>query len=99
MTQKKLDTGHTCPVCGYELNFKAWDNGYDSQEICPSCGTQFGYNDFGTSKEEIISKWRTLRKNWIERGMKFKHPSSMLKLPSNDWNPSEQLKNIPKEFM
>ncbi len=77
----------TCPVCGFydydgSIFWKNWENTY--QEICPICGTQFGYDDSNLSHEE-------LRKNWVENGMKFW--SSSRKKPKN-WNPLEQLKNL-----
>jgi hypothetical protein len=34
-----------CPVCGYELAFAPWSDDSPSDEICPSCGIQFGYDD------------------------------------------------------
>jgi hypothetical protein len=35
-----------CPLCGFAgLEEPAWDDGIDSQQICPSCGIQFGYTD------------------------------------------------------
>jgi hypothetical protein len=49
---------YTCPVCGYaKLKYPAKDF-----LICPSCGTEFGYQDANKSFEE-------LRFEWIDRGM------------------------------
>ncbi len=44
------DRRFTCPACGYDrLPKPAWLEpeaaGGGSQEICPSCKLQFGYND------------------------------------------------------
>ena len=36
-----------CPACGYDgLEEPPWTDGSASDEICPSCGIQFGYEDF-----------------------------------------------------
>lgn len=107
MTEKfrPLDTGYLCPVCGLILDFKAWDSGYGSQEICPCCGTQFGYSDSGNIKEEIISRWNKLRKEWIDGGMKWNWSMKWHRQRENpdsepqNWNPIEQLKTIPEEFL
>lgn len=34
-----------CPVRGYDLGFQAWDGDSPSDEVCLSCGIQFGYSD------------------------------------------------------
>ena len=50
-----------CPVCGVELALKPWDGDSQSDEICPGCGTQFGYDDFRPSVKErlaVYSDWR-----------------------------------------
>jgi predicted RNA-binding Zn-ribbon protein involved in translation (DUF1610 family) len=38
---------YTCPVCGFQgLSEPAYDEHYCTFfEICPSCGTEFGYDD------------------------------------------------------
>jgi len=44
---------HTCPVCGYaKLEFPPEDF-----TICPSCGTEFGYQDASTSHQVLRQKW------------------------------------------
>jgi hypothetical protein len=55
-----------CPVCGYRgLEEPAYDEfNCSSYEICPSCGTQFGYSDAGFSHEH-------LRYRWIENGCEW----------------------------
>lgn len=97
-TMRELETfGTFCPVCGFDLGFKAWNKGMPKDdEICPSCGTQFGYHDSTWNTDpQIHSK---LRQAWIQSGMKFKHPSEPLGLPPKNWDPKDQLKNIPEEF-
>lgn len=56
-----------CPVCGfvdrasppYGGPFGPW-----SQEFCPSCGTQFDYDDCGRTHSE-------LREAWVAHGAKW----------------------------
>lgn len=62
-----------CPSCGYNLGFIPWDDGSPADEMCSSCGIQFGYDDFAGGNEEvrqsIYEKWR---QNWISMGMPWK---------------------------
>jgi hypothetical protein len=48
-----------CPVCGYNgLDEPAYDSfGCASFEICPSCGTEFGYDDATRSHESLCDEW------------------------------------------
>ncbi|OGZ44718.1 MAG: hypothetical protein A3C84_02225 [Candidatus Ryanbacteria bacterium RIFCSPHIGHO2_02_FULL_48_12] len=87
-----------CPVCGYsELDEEPWDKELNpSWGICPSCGTHFGNYDFATTKEEITARHDILRQQWISQGMIWDKGSSE---PPTNWNPREQLKNIPKQFL
>lgn len=34
-----------CLVCGYDLGFAPWVGVFPSDEICPCCGIQYGYDD------------------------------------------------------
>lgn len=79
---------YACPVCGYdELEEPAYDSyGCPSFDICPSCGTQFGYDDVST-------KHKTLRERWVANGMKWS--STSLEKPSK-WSPNEQLAKLKK---
>ncbi|GGD98533.1 hypothetical protein GCM10011515_17970 [Tsuneonella deserti] len=59
--------GFVCPVCGY--NDPACPPYADKQdewyqEICPSCGTQFGYGDASLSHEELRRRWLASGANW-----------------------------------
>ncbi len=56
---------YICPVCEY--GGLEEDPKTRTFEICPQCGTEFGYQDCVTSHEE-------LRKRWIAEGKPFKHP-------------------------
>jgi transposase-like protein len=74
-----------CPVCGYYgLEEEPYDEGCASFEICPSCGTQFGYEDVSKSHEE-------LRQAWIEDGSRWW--SKNIEPPRN-WNPRQQLASL-----
>ena len=48
-----------CPVCGYGLSYRPAD-----YHICPCCGTEFGYDDVGTSVEELRQRWVAGGANW-----------------------------------
>ena len=89
--------GFTCPVCGYpglaELPWNA--EGGASDEICPSCGIQFGYDDDATFcgegnplREKIYSLWR---QKWIDAGMRWQ---SVGIAQPKDWRLMEQLRNV-----
>ena len=48
-----------CPVCRNELEFEPWDGNLPSDEICPFCGIQFGYDDSRQDlRERTYSDWR-----------------------------------------
>jgi hypothetical protein len=87
----------TCPVCGYpDLDEPAYyENGAGSDDICPSCGFQFGYSDdsFGINDPETQTFHKQWREKWIAGGMKFKHPPSSGDKLLN-WDPVRQLLNI-----
>ncbi len=84
----------TCPVCGYDgLTERSWTNeSGGSDEICPSCGIQFGYTDFAggdpQAREDLYKRWR---REWIENGMRWDKGRST---PPPGWDPVGQLKNI-----
>jgi hypothetical protein len=65
-----------CPVCGYPLQRPASDC-----DICPSCGTQFGYSDSGRTHEQ-------LRNIWMQEGMNWH--SQVHQVPRG-WNPELQM--------
>lgn len=43
---------YICPVCGYWL-----DDPPSDFNICPSCGTEFGYHDRNASLESLRAAW------------------------------------------
>ena len=55
-----------CPVCHSDLDFEPWIGESASQEICPSCGIHFGYNDARPDlRPRIYAHWREA---WIANG-------------------------------
>lgn len=68
---------YICPVCGYN-QLLAPPSEYT---ICPSCGTEFEYDDFTASHAE-------LRQRWIAAGMPW---HSRRLPPPPGWNPVSQL--------
>src|SRR5205085_10656218 len=81
-----------CPVCGFQLWFEPWNGVSASDEICPSCGIQFGYSDGAGGdlerRKEIHREWR---KNWVEAGMPWR---GIGQSPPKDWKPDAQVKRI-----
>jgi hypothetical protein len=75
---------YLCPVCGYPgLSDPPVDEfGCATFEICPCCGTEFGYHDARRSHSE-------LRSQWIENGRQWIHKSLG---PPLNWDPQAQLK-------
>jgi hypothetical protein len=73
-----------CPVCGYP---KLDEPPYDEHKcptyiICPSCGTEFGYDD--ATVEHLA-----LRQRWIANGMRWWSAATP---PPVDWEPLKQLR-------
>ena len=68
---------YRCPVCGYTGLLNAPAN----HEICPSCGTEFDYDDISVRHDE-------LRRDWLAKGSPW---FSRATVPPSDWNPITQL--------
>ena len=89
----KMTGQHLCPACGFRLDRPAWDDvSGPSEEICPSCGIQFGYDDAAGGdlhlRRQVYGSWR---EEWIARGM----PWTSVGTPApKDWNPEEQLRRV-----
>ena len=79
-----------CPVCGFADLFDVpWENGVPSDEICPSCGTHFGYDDVAggdAGRREHV--WRELRQRWRDGGC---HWFSVGRPAPPGWDPHAQL--------
>lgn len=88
-------TEDVCPVCGYNLEFPAWKGESASDEICPCCYIQFGYDDWAEGNAEargsIYAAWR---KRWIEEGMKWR---SEARARPDNWDPAQQLRAVLSE--
>lgn len=81
------DLTYRCPVCGYPgLDEPPYDeHGCASYNICPCCGTEFGYDDNNIAHAE-------LRKRWISSGMRWW--SKTTPKPA-DWDAERQLRDVP----
>ncbi len=72
---------YTCPVCGYnELQYPP-----SNFTVCPSCYTEFGYDDATLTHED-------LRREWIGNGMPWMGMN--VTPPPTGWNPYKQLANL-----
>jgi hypothetical protein len=82
---------HTCPVCGYpDLYERPWFDGSPSDEICPCCGTQFGYDD-ALGADDIDARQRIydeLRRVWVSAGSTW---FSVSRRPPPTWDHAAQL--------
>jgi hypothetical protein len=67
---------YQCPVCGYGMQDPPRDN-----NICPSCGTEFGYDDAGRTFSDIRDAWLRIDAPW----------SSRVAGPPNNWNAYVQM--------
>ena len=83
-----------CPVCGFDgLETTPWSGPTPSLEICPSCGTQFGYDDAsGGDPVARVATHKTLRQRWIAGGMSW---SSTRRAPAG-WDPAQQLLRVSR---
>lgn len=68
---------YMCPVCG----FGAMTKPPADYNICPCCGTEFGYDD-------LRHPWEELREAWLSKGA----PWFSRQTPAPEgWNPVKQL--------
>lgn len=79
---------YICPVCGFPALERCPhpSEGGASDEICPSCGFQFGYDDddLGIPFEQWREEWRAKGMPWFSTGTQ--HPK--------EWNPVTQLSRL-----
>lgn len=68
---------YRCPVCA----FKGMQDPPSDYNICPCCGTEFGYDDFS-------SDHRDLRNEWLSRGALWWSEDEP---PPQGWSPGIQL--------
>lgn len=80
-----------CRVCGLRHDTPPW--GYDghspSFEICPCCGTEFGYDD--TTRAGVLRR----RAIWRETDFKWTEPAFC---PSG-WDKAAQMEQIPADYL
>lgn len=92
--ERELAIDTLCSVCGYDLGFEAWRGESSSDEMCPSCGIQFGYQDAGRTvedREPIYAEWRL---RWVQEGAPWRSVG-----PSHKgWDPREQLKRLGRQL-
>lgn len=76
-----------CPVCGYP-DFQAFDDcGLTTYEICPSCGSQSGYD---YSERSVETDFLKLRRSWVnDRGAKWYSSNSS----PDGWDAHEQMRD------
>ncbi len=91
-------TKNICPVCGFDdLSEPPYpEGGWPSDEICMSCGYQFGYHDaavYGPDGTTVGITFEQWREKWIAGGMVWDYLSVGQK-PPKGWNPKKQLENI-----
>src|ERR1017187_7282190 len=55
---------YLCSVCGYDR----LEDPPKNFTICPSCGTEFGYDDAFASHAELRAKWLRKRSAMVEYG-------------------------------
>lgn len=74
----KEELKQLCPICGFpffkQFGIKPWDDDIPSNEICPGCGIQFGYDDYAggdeNKREEIHI---VLRQKFFKKGKTYKN--------------------------
>jgi hypothetical protein len=84
-----------CPVCGYDSLFEPpWSGESASDEICPSCGFHFGYDDVIAIHPSRAEAYREWRERWISAGMPW---FSRGRPAPPSWDPRLQLTRIASE--
>jgi hypothetical protein len=74
---------NNCPVCGFDKLLYP----IEESPICPSCYTEFGFDD-------EIKTFKELRADWIKDGMPWRGKN--VQPPPIGWNPYVQLTNLQK---
>ncbi|MFJ2171670.1 hypothetical protein ACIOHE_01985 [Streptomyces sp. NPDC087851] len=83
------DDEYVCRVCGYDHDgHPVWKAGEPGHDICDCCDVQSGYGD------TTLPGVRTIRARWESEGFPFHDPSCR----PPDWDPREQLRNVPKQW-
>jgi transcription initiation factor IIE alpha subunit len=53
-------TPHICPVCDYA----GLDGPPENWQICPQCGTEFGYDDATKTHQQLREEWERGGRQW-----------------------------------
>jgi hypothetical protein len=80
MARRFCASAHICPTCGFDQ----LEDPPNNCTICPSCATEFEYDDVRMTKKE-------LRRAWVEGGYTW---WSRLEEPPEDWNPRRQIEEL-----
>jgi hypothetical protein len=75
----------SCPVCGYPLLGEPPSR----HSICPSCGTEFGYDDFSIGHRALRNEWLRAGAHWF---------STYTRPPSIFWNGFRQVVEAGLEY-
>jgi hypothetical protein len=74
------------------MGVRPWAGDSPSDEICPSCGIHFGYDDAtpdaGAGRRAVYDGWRA---RWMGNGMLWWSTGGP---PPSDWDPLDQLRRI-----
>jgi hypothetical protein len=79
-----------CPVCGYNKLRRLPEDFL----ICPSCGTEFGYQDAARTPEDIERRRKMLRDRWITSGPHGPVWHSRYVPEPANWDPYGQLRAL-----
>ncbi|MBK8190441.1 MAG: hypothetical protein IPK79_08325 [Vampirovibrionales bacterium] len=79
-----------CRICGFLSSIPIWEGEHTDYGICPACGCQAGEDDMTL---EIV---RYYRQKWADSGMKWWGVNEHC--PAG-WNPHEQMKYIPPNWL
>lgn len=83
---------HQCLVCGFGGLFEEPYSGSElspSDEICPCCGFQYGFDDNGRISSDAHVKWR---ERWKAGGMRW-WSSNVDRMPRG-WSGEKQLLSL-----
>jgi rubredoxin len=82
---------YPCRICGLDFKSSVRDE-YDlpQYDICPACGAEVGADD------ETLEEVQKFRQEWLETGARWWSPT---RYAPPEWNPQEEMKNIPPEWL
>ena len=85
-----LEEGHFVRIENGKKNYSN-PKGTPTFEICPCCGTEFGFSEYDF-KTESKKSWEKIRKEWIDNGAEW----FMIKMKPHHWDLNKQLLNLKK---